>query len=138
MKIIGLDNKEYSWNFTKYNNERQNCSSLHARARIILKQIFPYDIIYEEVILPGIKTEINNRLLIVDFYVHFPRIIIETQGEQHYKFVHFFYHNKLEYFRAKKLDNLKRQWCSKNEIQLIEFPYNESDIQWEDRIRNRT
>ena len=134
MKIIGLDNKEYSWRFTKYNRQREDCSLLHLRARKILYDLFPFDIIYEEVVLPGIYTEINIKSLIADFYIHRPRLMIEVQGEQHYNFNRFFYGNKLEYFRARKLDTLKKKWCQINNITLIELPYNETDEQWRKKI----
>jgi hypothetical protein len=136
MKVIGLDEKEYAWKITRYNKPRDNCSTLHSRARNLLKQIFQYDNIYEEVILPGIKTEINNRPLIIDFYINAPKIAVEVQGEQHYNFVSFFHTNKLEYFRAKKLDALKHKWCNINNIRLVILPYNQSDEDWEKLIRN--
>jgi hypothetical protein len=137
MKVVGLDQKEYSINIVKYNRQLDSCSSLHLRARKLLALLFPYDNIYEEVVLPGIKTEINNKSLVIDFYIHFQRIAVEVQGEQHSKFTPFFHGNKLEFFRAKRLDNLKRQWCDKNNIVLLELPYNEIDEQWSQRIRNR-
>ena len=136
MKITGLDGKIYAWNFTKYNTSRADCSILHSRARILLHNLFPYDLIYEEVVLPGMKHEIVQRSLIADFYIHAPRLMIEVQGEQHNKFVQFFHSNKLEYFRAKQLDSLKKQWCIINNITLIELPHDESDPYWENRIRN--
>ena len=136
MKIKGLDGKEYPWNFTKYNTGRMDCSKLHLQARILLCNLFPYDGIYEEVVLPGIKHEIVQRSLIADFYIHAPRLIIEVQGEQHYKFVNFFHISRAEYFRAKKLDSLKHQWCALNEITLVELPFNQVD-NWLDIIRNR-
>lgn len=137
MKVIGLDQKEYAWNFTKYNESFENCSTLHSRARILLREVYPYDNIYEEVVLPGIKTEINSKPLIADFYIHFQRVMIEVQGEQHYKFTQFFHTNKLEYFRSKKLDMLKHTWCEINGIALIELPYYNSDEEWLNIIRNR-
>ena len=135
MKVIGLDQKEYSWNFTNARLKTKNPSKLHLRARHVLKVLFPYDIIYEEVFIPGIKTNINNRPLFADFYIHAPRLMIEVQGEQHYKFIPFFHTNKLQYFRALKLDKLKYKWCELNEIELIALPYNESDEEWYNRIR---
>ena len=138
MKILGIDNKIYSWNFTKSTAQSTNASKLHLRARAILDKMFPFDIVYEEVTLPGIRSTINTRPLYADFYIHSPRIMIEVQGEQHYKFVPFFHTNRTEYFRAKKLDALKQEWCAINEICLVPLPYNESDEQWEERIRNRT
>ena len=135
MKVIGIDGKEYSWNFTHARLKARKPSKLHLRARDILKRVFPYDIIYEEVAIPGIKTDINSRPLFADFYIHAPRLMIEVQGEQHYKFIQFFHTNKLQFFRAAKLDRLKHQWCELNGIDLIALPYNESDEEWYNRIR---
>ena len=137
MKIIGLDNREYSWNFGKYSTPSSNPSSLHLRARLLLKTMFPYDVVGEELVIPGIKTEINNRPLLLDFYIHSIRLALEIQGRQHSEFVSFFHGNKLEFFRSKRLDNLKRQWCVINHITIIELPHDFSDLEWENRIRNR-
>jgi hypothetical protein len=137
MKVVGLDQKEYSINIVKYNRQLDSCSSLHLRARKLLALSFPYENIYEEVVLPGIKTEINNRPLLLDFYIHFQRIAVEVQGQQHSEYTPFFHTNKLEFFRAKRLDGLKRQWCLLNNITLVELPYNLSDEQWSQIIRNR-
>jgi hypothetical protein len=137
MKVIGLDNREYSWNFAKYSRPSSNPSSLHLRARLLLKQLYPYDPIFEELSMPGIKTEINNKSLLLDMYIHSLRLGLEIQGRQHSEFVSFFHGNKLEFFRAKRLDGLKRQWCLLNNITLVELPYNLSDEQWSQIIRNR-
>jgi hypothetical protein len=137
MKVVGLDQKEYSINIVKYNRQLDGCSSLHLRARKLLALLFPYENIYEEVVLPGIKTEINNKSLVIDFYIHFQRIAVEVQGQQHSQYTPFFHTNKLEFFRAKRLDSLKRKWCTINNILLVELLYNESDSDWENRIRNR-
>ena len=137
MQITGLDGKTYAWNFSKYNKQGENCSIIHSRARILLHNLFPYDIIHEEVSLPGIRNEVVNKALQLDFYINSQKLAIEVQGEQHYKHTKFFHTNKLEFFRARKLDSLKRQWCQINGITLIELPYNESDEQWTQAIRNR-
>ena len=61
-------------------------------------------------------------LLRFDFYLPKFNILIEYQGEQHYK-------NKgtwggEEGFKDRiKKDNMKRNYCSKNNIKLIEIPY---------------
>ena len=136
MKVIGLDNKKYTWNFTKHKQINTNCSDLHWRARKLLWTLFPFDIIYEEVTIPGIKSEITHKSLIADFYIHTYRLMIEVQGEQHYKFSQFFHNNQLMFFRAQKLDKLKYKWCKLNKIHLIELPYNKTDDEWLVIIRN--
>ena len=135
MKVIGLDQKEYSLNLVRYNKPRENCSTLHTRARALLKQLFPYDIVFEEIVLVGTKTEINNKALLLDFYINSQRLAIEVQGQQHYKHTKFFHTNKLEFFRARKLDTIKKQWCSINKIRLVELPYDKNDKEWKTIIR---
>lgn len=136
MKIIGLDNKEYRWNITKY-KARENCSKLHARARNLLTKEFPYDTICEELTLPGSKDERQTRPLFADFFIPQRKLMIEVQGEQHYKFNSHFFNNKLEFFKAQARDKSKSEWCNINEIDLVQLPYNESDEQWLQRIKDR-
>ena len=136
MKIQGLDGREYNWNITKY-KARENCSKLHARAREVLTNEFPYDIIYEELTLPGSKDERQTRTLSADFCIPSRNLMVEVQGEQHYKFNPHFFNNKLEFYRAQARDRLKAEWCRINHMTLIQLPYNESDEQWLERIRNR-
>ena len=93
--------------------------------------------IFEEVYLVGAVSEINNRGLILDFYLNSLKTAFEIQGQQHSQYISFFHGNKLEFFRAKRLDGLKRSWCELNHITLLELPHNESDKEWEIRIRNR-
>ena len=136
MKILGLDGKEYSWNVTKYKGH-EKCSKLHARARIILTKEFSCDIIYEELTLPGTKNERQSRPLFADFFVAGRSLVVEVQGEQHYKFNDYFFENKIEFYKAQARDRSKQEWCKLNNFTLICLPYNETDIQWLERIRDR-
>lgn len=136
MKIIGLDTKEYTWNLTQY-KAREKCSKLHARARLLLTQEFPYDTIYEELTLPGSKDERQTRALCADFFIPTRQLMIEVQGEQHYKFNSHFFNNKIEFFRAQARDRLKAEWCTINSFMLVQLPFNETDEQWLERIRDR-
>jgi len=136
MKIVGLDDREYSWNITKY-KAREKCSKLHARARIILTKAFPCDIIYEELTLPGTKNERQTRPLFADFMVSSRSLVVEVQGEQHYKFNSFFFDNKIEFYKAQARDRNKQEWCNINSLTLVCLPFNETDDQWLERIRDR-
>jgi hypothetical protein len=131
MIVTGLDNREYKWNL--YNiKKRAKVSSLHARAREILSNLFPCDIIVEEAQLPGIPRQI----LYVDFVVPSEKLIIEVQGEQHYRFNAFFHDNKTDFYKAVARDNLKKRFCEINDLTLIELPYTETDDEWRARISN--
>lgn len=136
MKIIGLDDREYLWSIGKY-KARKKCSKLHARARIVLTKEFPYDTIYEELTLPGCKSERQTRPLFADFFVSNRNIVVEVQGEQHYKFNSHFFDSKIEFFRAQARDRLKEEWCTLNGFSLVQLPFNETDEQWLERIRGR-
>lgn len=137
MIVIGIDGKEYRWNISKFAKESKKCSQYHKKARELLKNLFPFDIIYEEVTLPGTKNERFTKSLIADFYIHTESLMIEVQGKQHYKFNSFFYKNKLEFFKAQARDRVKQHWCDINDIYLIHLPYNETIIEWNQRIISR-
>lgn len=133
MKVIGLDGKTYSWTFSgnmpDYDDEK-NRSSLHLLARNILKSIYPMDRILEEVSLPG------SNGLTADFWLPLRKTIIEVHGEQHYKYIPFFHNTVLNFYHSKRNDKNKAEWCSINNIFLIELPFNESEQQWRKRIEN--
>lgn len=132
MMITGLDGKEYRLTMNKIRNNT-TCSGLHSIARDYLEKIFPYDLIYEEVLLPGSKIRGSNRDLYADFFIPTRRLLVEVQGEQHYKFNTFFHKHTINYINSTKKDNNKEQWCSINNIKYLALKYDESD-EWEQRI----
>lgn len=134
MKVTGLDGKIYNWNITKY-KPKNKCSKYHLRARLLLQNEFPFEKIYEELKLPGTKNERQIRPLFADFFISNINVIVEVQGEQHYKFNNFFFDNKLEFYRAQSRDRNKQEWCRINNIYLVHFPYNETNEQWLEKIR---
>ena len=133
MKIKGLDGKKYSWSFygqmPDISDERKR-SSLHIRARTLLKSLYPVDRILEEVHLPG------SGGLYADFWLPLRNKIIEVHGEQHYKFIPFFHGTQINFLSSRANDNNKIEWCSVNGITLVELPFNESDEQWKSRIQS--
>lgn len=129
MKIIGLDGKKHNWIYAGNACEEElNRSNLHIRARKLLKSMFPLDRIMEEVHLPG------SYGLRLDFFLPTRMMAVEVHGEQHYKYIPFFYSTKMEFIQAKKRDANKVEWCSVNNIRIVELPYNESDEQWTSKI----
>jgi hypothetical protein len=132
MKIRGLDGREYNWRPVGYSvlgDSTRKFSDLHVTARNLLKELFPNDRIMEEVFLPGLPTTAY-----ADLYLPLRQIIVEVQGEQHYRFVRIFQNNRLEFLKAKGRDVNKRRWCELNNIVLVELPYNEDRDQWCRRI----
>ncbi len=133
MLVKGFDNKEYKLKLST--KQRTNCSKGHIRARILLKKIFPNDIVYEEVTLLGSKRA-NKNILYCDFLIPSHDILVEVHGKQHYE-IGYFHDSKLSFIKAKSNDLRKIEWCELNNISYIELPDGESDAEWELRIFNR-
>lgn len=134
MKFIGLDNRVYTLSVSEYivydNNTRKK-SELHLRARKLIAQLYPCTTILEEVPLSGCKSE---RTLLADFLIPSQKILVEVNGEQHYKYIKHF-HGSVEGFKTSlKRDAKKREWCELNSITLIELPFGETDEQWSKRF----
>jgi DNA-directed RNA polymerase subunit M/transcription elongation factor TFIIS len=60
--------------------------------------------------------------MVVDFYIKSLKVIIEYNGEQHYKPVKFFGGNKKHKIQLER-DIILRQYCERHKIKLIEIPY---------------
>jgi hypothetical protein len=135
MKVTGLDGREHSWNPTGSQAKYSKRSSLHMKAKKLLDKIFPYDRILEEVSLAGTRTNRRRGTLRADFFIPNRRMLVEVHGEQHFKFNTFFFKDKLSFYKAKARDSEKREWCDINDIQLIEFNYNEDVDEWRRKIK---
>ena len=132
MKVLGLDGKEYKWSPETYHKQRETASALHKRARDLIKQLFPFYAINEEIQLVGVPTK-----LYLDMYIHPLRMGVEVQGSQHYKFNSFFFSSAKDFRESKRRDVMKVDWCELNKIDLVCLPYNEDNDEWEIRIYNR-
>lgn len=131
MKCRGLDGREYHIEEKRYKSQGDdlNKSSLHLLARKLIKSIFPFDVLLEEVPLPSTR-------LFADFLLPLPRLVIEVHGEQHYKFNKLFHKDSTAFAESVFRDKLKIEWCNHNNIKLIELPYNESEDEWRNRINS--
>ena len=134
MKIIGLDEKEYTW-IPSNNIIDTKRSSLHEKASILLKERFPFNNILEEVVLPGTKTKLRNTTLKADFFIPAKKLIVEVHGEQHFKYNTFFFENKMQFLKAQARDRDKKEWCELNDFNLIELIYSESIEEWKKKIQ---
>jgi hypothetical protein len=135
MNINGLDGKQHRWNPHLKAHPKESCSKHHELARRLLKELYPMDIIHEEVTLPGSNARGHD--LRADFYIHAYRLMVEVQGEQHYTCNSHFFDTTLDFRRAKLRDKQKQEWCDANGITLITLPYSESVDEWRKRITNR-
>ena len=134
MKVFGLDGRDYNWNPSGSESSSGKRSKLHKKAKGLLDNCFPYDRILEEVSLVGTKTTIRKGTLRADFYIPNRDLIVEVNGEQHFKFNKFHFKDKLSFFRAQARDRDKKEWCRLNDITIIELNYNEDMDDWRRKI----
>jgi hypothetical protein len=134
MQVIDLDGIHHRWVLTGHiaRGKILHKSSHHLRARQLIASIYPTLQILEEVPIPIRKSE----TLYLDFYLPLKKLCIEVHGEQHYKFIPFYHNNIMGFLKAQKNDREKKEWCSYNNISVVELPYNESMEQWQDRIKD--
>lgn len=130
MKITGLNNKEYNINLPQYlkNQKRTNKSTLHLETRNLLEECFSSYSIYEEVKLPGSTNPKNKSVLYLDFFIPNLKLAFEVHGKQHFEYIPYFHKSKLGFLQHKYRDELKQEWCYKNNIKLIVLKYNEIDL----------
>ena len=62
-----------------------------------------------------------------DFYIPSLNVCIEYDGEQHFKIVNYFNDTEEDFKERQRLDNIKTQYCSDNNIKLIRISYLEFD-----------
>jgi hypothetical protein len=131
VKVLGLDGREYHWppaGHVPLLSDGRPRSADHKRARLLLARLFPNDVRLEEVPLPG------SGKLFCDFVLPNRRIVVEVNGPQHYEFVRHFHKTRLGFVQALARDRKKKEWSERNDLRLVEWPYFESDGEWERRI----
>ena len=95
-------------------------SSFEEETLSLLKEVFP-----SAKIVPQYFISYMGSQLFFDFYIPALNVIIECQGEQHYKFVSHFHGVISEYKEAKRRDQLKREWAQQQGIPLLEIKFDE-------------
>jgi hypothetical protein len=134
LKIIGLDDKEYSWIPSNNIVETDKRSGPHKKAKALLKELYPNDRILEELILPGTKTQNRKSTLKADFFIPMRSLIVEVHGSQHSEFNNFFFKSKMDFYKAQARDRDKKKWCEINELELIELFDSESIEDWRNKL----
>ena len=121
MNIVDLDDNHVHWSLTGHISKGRikEKSSFHLIARKLLIESFPTLQILEEVPIPLRRSE----TLYLDFYLPLIRKAVEVHGEQHYKFIPFYHHTKINFLKAQKRDNEKKEWCEKNGISHVVLPF---------------
>ena len=59
--------------------------------------------------------------LTLDFFLPDYNIAIECQGEQHFKYIPFFYKNEAKFQKAIERDKIKTKLCEENNVKLLYF-----------------
>jgi hypothetical protein len=138
MKVNGFDGRERSINFSKYyvyGDDTRHKSKLHKKAKKVLREVFPYDSIYEEVSLPG-SNKGSSSILRADFFIPNQNLIVEIHGQQHYEFTVHFHKTKLDFYKSLARDKNKENWCKLNSIKFVALKYSESENEWRESLLN--
>jgi hypothetical protein len=96
-----------------------------------LKKIYPFDCIIKEHYV-----FYNNTRLFFDFYIKTLNILIECQGEQHFKYNSHFHSDIKSFYAQKRRDNLKVEYCTFSNTPLVYF-YDKKDTITPNLILNR-
>ena len=129
MKAIGFDGREQNWKMNKCivsGDDTRPRSNLHISTRKLLKELFPYDTIYEEVTLPGSNKPSRPSKLFADFFVPAYKLIVEVHGRQH--------KTKAEFLKSKSRDRDKKRWCEINSLNFVSLKFSENLDEWKQRI----
>lgn len=127
MRAIDLNGRDISWNLQGYEvrwDDTTPRSSLHVRARDLLRRLYPTDIILEEV-------EIPNTRMRADLFIPSRSVMIEVQGEQHFEHSAHLHGSYDNFLKAKRRDRQKVEFCRLNDITFVTLRFDHSDEQWQ-------
>lgn len=96
-----------------------------------LKELYPFEKIVKEHYV-----YFKNTRLFFDFYIKFLGILIECQGQQHFRYVKHFHADNKAFYAQKRRDNLKVEYCDSNNLTLVYF-YDKVDIITKDLVLQR-
>lgn len=115
MKVKDLSGKEHHLDIRasqyKMKTEKSSKSKIQFACGQLIRKKFPFDVILEEVSIPGEK-------LYIDFLIPQKRIAFEIQGRQHESYVPFFHGSESGFDESLKRDSRKKHWCEINDIEL--------------------
>jgi very-short-patch-repair endonuclease len=97
-----------------------------------IKELFPY----ETIVLEHYVNYKNTRLFF-DFYIKSLGVLIEVQGEQHYKFVKHFHSTIENFYGQKRRDNFKLEYLEQEGGLTLVYFYDKVDKINETLVLNR-
>lgn len=139
MKVIGLNDREYILDLKKYilkKNDIKKKSRYHILGRELLNDMFVYSVC-EEVKLPGSRCPSKKSTLFLDFFIPQLDLAIEVHGKQHYEYCKFFHKTKAGFLTSLRRDDIKEEWCKKNNIDLVVLKYSDTIDEWRTQIESR-
>jgi hypothetical protein len=107
-------------NLAKYQRRAKSLSGFQGTVGGLLADLYPLDIILEEVSIPGER-------FVLDYLVPSAHVVVECQGTQHDEFVPYFHGTRQNFHAQQDRDSRKRRWCELNNLHLIEIPYGRSE-----------
>lgn len=130
MKVKDFKGNEVKWPPSGHiinNNETRPRSELHLRVRRLLREMYPTQILLEEVPIPGAR-------LTLDFYIPLLQTAIECQGEQHFKYTPHFHGSVRGFMESNRRDQSKLDWCLNNNIKVVALSYKDDEDKWREQI----
>ena len=129
-KIWLICNKcKSEWNVVisnKIKGSRCPCCRKKSKSENKIKQLLDsWDIKY--IYNKRFSTCRNKNPLPFDFYLPDYNLLIEFQGEQHYKIGSGYFGGKDKLKQRQKHDRIKKKWAKQNNIKLLVIPYTEKD-----------
>lgn len=110
--------------------EKQSRSKFQKSVKDFLQPYWKYDVVFEEMRIVGTR-------LSLDLYNANKKVAVEVQGRQHTKFIPHFHRNRLKFREQLNRDEIKLDFCRKNDITLIEiYPDDSIDIEFFNNFGN--
>jgi hypothetical protein len=80
-----------------------------------------------ETVIPEYYVQFKGNRLFFDYYIKSLGVLLEVQGEQHYRFVKQFHGTIEKFYAQKRRDNLKIEYCEQENLTLVYF-YDKKDV----------
>lgn len=131
MRVKDLSGREHPWLIDQAPTLLDDCrprSEHHLRCRHLLRSLFPFDPVLEEVPVPG-------EHLYLDFFIPKRKLVVEVHGQQHYEAIPFFHKDNDGFNKSVKRDKKKDAWAKLNSFKIVVLPHWESNPEWIDRIK---
>lgn len=133
MKVLGLDGKEYKLALASRlaaEGDSRPRSKGHLLCRQLLRELYPFDAVCEEVALPGF----GATALYLDFLLPSRKLAVEVQGRQHLEYVPHYHGSKAGFAKAQLRDRRKAEFLRLNGITLVAL--DDSDTSgWREALR---